>query len=267
MPARSLRPLSLNPWSTGRPTDPWAVLARRLRPGLSLREPWGLVFAALALGFLLWAALWAHRLAAALVDSGAWLVPLGALGLALAMAGMTGRLALVRLASGLPTGPALAAAVAVSVLLGTGPLVLGTLAALSPGLFLASLLLAAATWIAAAAWRRVWPGGPSRARRRTLARPEAGRRPCRSGAAGAVARRTGGADPRWLACLQLAGIRAATATQLHRAGLRTLEDLARADDAALLAVRGIGPATLRRLRAAVSARLALEQAARPQDAA
>ena len=253
----------INPWARHRPEDPWRRLARRLRGAAAAAAArperlWGLAFAAVAAGLAGWGAAWAWRLALALADGAPALVPAGALALALAAGAWAAEVAAGLLAPRLGRHRRRALAVAVAggaVLLGMGPVALGTLIALSPGLALALGLAGGAALAAAVAWRRAFPpqtpaAAPRRAgRRRTVADPG------------------GGPDPRWLACLQLAGVRPATATALHRAGFRTLEALARADDVALLAVRGVGPATLRRLRAAVSARIALEQAARRTDAA
>ncbi len=252
----------INPWARHRPEDPWRRLARRLRGAAAAATArperlWGLALAAAAAGLTGWGAAWAWRLALALTDGAPALVPAGACALALAAGAWAVEVAAGLLTPRLGRGRRRALAVAVAggaVLLGMGPVALGTLVALSPGLALALGLAGGAALAAAAAWRRAFaPRAPAGVRL-----PEA---------AGRRARPGGGPDPRWLACLQLAGVRPGTATALHRAGFRTLEALARADDAALLAVRGVGPATLRRLRAAVSARIALEQAARHTDAA
>ncbi len=253
----------INPWARHRAEDPWRRLARRLRTAAAAvvarpERPWGLAFAALAAGLAGWGAAWAWRLALALADGASALVPAGALALALAAGGWAAEVAAGLLAPRLGRHRRQALAVAVvgtAVLLGMGPVALGTLVALSPGLALALGLAGGAALAAAAAWRRAFPPQAAAAGR------------VRQAGGGRTRACGGGPDPRWLACLQLAGVRPATATALHRAGFRTLEALARADDAALLAVRGVGPATLRRLRAAVSARIALEQAARRTDAA
>lgn len=258
-------------------TGAWAVLPRRGQgPRLRWRRTlarssdrlWAAAFGLAGLAFLGWGALWSGRLAEALVAGAGTGIVLAAGG-ALVVALATG-VAVLQWAAGIRGRPGAAAArplaaacAAGAVLLGAGPVVLATLAAAGPGLLAATLLVGASAWLGAVWWRRgtTRPGGaaPSAEADGPAFRERVRRRPGRD------ARRAAGngPDPRWLACLQLAGIRAATATELHRAGFRTLEDLARAEDAALLAVRGIGPATLRRLRAAVSARLALEQAARP----
>jgi hypothetical protein len=47
----------------------------------------------------------------------------------------------------------------------------------------------------------------------------------------------------------ISGINAEIATALHNAGFHTFDDLVRASDPALLDIAGIGPATLRRIRA------------------
>lgn len=55
-------------------------------------------------------------------------------------------------------------------------------------------------------------------------------------------------DRAWLECLQAAHVSVNAAKALYSAGFRSMEELRRAEDGALLAVRGVGPATLRKLR-------------------
>lgn len=57
-----------------------------------------------------------------------------------------------------------------------------------------------------------------------------------------------GTDGNWLECLRRARVSMDAVKSLYQAGYRSLDDLRHAEDRSLLAIRGIGPATLRKIR-------------------
>lgn len=57
-----------------------------------------------------------------------------------------------------------------------------------------------------------------------------------------------GLDQEWLDCLRSARVKVNSVKALYAAGYRSLDDLRKAEDRALLNIKGIGPATVRRIR-------------------
>lgn len=58
-----------------------------------------------------------------------------------------------------------------------------------------------------------------------------------------------GLDQEWLDCLRSARVKVNSVKALYAAGYRSLDDLRKAEDRGLLKIKGIGPATVRRIRA------------------
>lgn len=73
-----------------------------------------------------------------------------------------------------------------------------------------------------------------------------------------------GADENWLECLRAARVSVSTAKSLYKAGYRSLDDLRHAEDGTLLAIRGIGPATLRKIRRQLKGAGAVAKGHHPQ---
>lgn len=73
-----------------------------------------------------------------------------------------------------------------------------------------------------------------------------------------------GADENWLECLRTAHVNMGAVKSLYKAGYRSLDDLRRAEDGTLLAIRGIGPATLRKIRRQLKGADAVVQGLYPQ---
>ena len=89
-----------------------------------------------------------------------------------------------------------------------------------------------------------WPAGRLLSAAEQAARPTPPSRPAR-----AVPPRPRLAGTAFLTEVRRAGVNVRIARSLYAAGVRSLDDLRRASDAELLAIRGVGPATVRRLRA------------------